>query len=64
MTDWKLKQSKIVKTIHLYTENKAENPVFIIMMGRVTNEALLGGLHMSLVWISKPFVSCIEEEAM
>ena len=27
-------------------------------------EALLGGLRMSLVWISKPFVSRIEEEAM
>ena len=32
-------------------------------MGRVKNEALLGGLHMSLVWISKPVVSLIEEEA-
>lgn len=40
-------------------ENKTENPVFIIMMGRVKNEALLGGLHMS-----KPVSSRIEEEAM
>ena len=40
-------------------ENKTENPVFIIVMGRVKNEALLGGLHMS-----KPVSSRIEEEAM
>lgn len=40
-------------------ENKTETPVFIIMMGRVKNEALLGGLHMS-----KPVSSRIEEEAM
>ena len=40
-------------------ENKTENPVFIIMMGRVKNEALLRGLHMS-----KPVSSRIKEEAM